>query len=156
MLLDFHLAAGTGQDRPAGGTLPYMAPEQINAFRGGQADGTAGRVVDGRADLYGLGVILYQFYTGRLPFPTERDTTSEGLAAALEDRVKPLPDLRELNPAAPPLAAEIVARLLEPNPDRRFPGAPALIGTLRRHLRRTPLPLPAGPWWWERWLATLQ
>jgi serine/threonine protein kinase len=144
MLLDFHLAAAAGRGEPAGGTLPYMAPEQIDAFRG------TGRVVDGRADLFGLGVILFQFFTGKLPFPTDRDTTPEGLAAALEDRLKPLSDVRELNPAAPPAGAAVVARLLAPDPERRYRSARALIGDLRQHLRRTPLPLPG---WWVRWFG---
>jgi serine/threonine protein kinase len=121
-----------------------MAPEQIDAFRG------TGRVVDGRADLFGLGVILFQFFTGKLPFPTDRDTTPEGLAAALEDRLKPLSDVRELNPAAPPAGAAVVARLLAPDPERRYRSARALIGDLRQHLRRTPLPLPG---WWVRWFG---
>jgi eukaryotic-like serine/threonine-protein kinase len=142
MLLDFHLAAAVGRNEPAGGTLPYMAPEQIDAFRG------TGRVVDGRADLFALGVILYQFFTGRLPFPAERDTTTAGLALALEDRGRPLPDLRTLNPAVPPVAEGVVTGLLEPDPERRFPSAQALIGELRRHLRHTPLPLPPRSWWW--------
>jgi hypothetical protein len=141
MLLDFHLAAA-GQNEPAGGTLPYMSPEQIDAFRG------TGRVVDGRADLFALGVILFQFFAGRLPFPAERDTTTAGLALALEDRSRPLPDLRILNPAVPPAAVEFVTRLLEPDPERRYSSARAFIGDARRHLRTTPLPLPARRWWW--------
>src|SRR5262249_23045987 len=46
MLLDFHLAGEAARGEPAGGTLPYMAPEQIDAFRG------VPRVVDARADLF--------------------------------------------------------------------------------------------------------
>jgi serine/threonine protein kinase len=142
MLLDFHVA-DAGRCEPAGGTLPYMAPEQIDAFRGIR------RVVDGRADLFGLGVILYQFFAGRLPFPGDRDASTEGLAAALADRAAPPPDVRALNPAVPPAAAAVVARLLEPDPERRYPSARALISDLRPHLRRTPLPLPTGLRWWD-------
>ncbi len=143
MLLDFHLAAEALRGEPAGGTLPYMAPEQIEAFRGDR------RVVDGRADLFALGVMLFQFFTHRLPF-TAGDISPEGLAAALAERRRTPPDVRELNPAAPPAAAGVIRRLLEPDPARRYPTARALIGELRRHLRRTPLPLPRGPWVWER------
>src|SRR5437763_3618638 len=58
MLLDFNLAQDTKQASGAsaasvGGTLPYMAPEHLEAFRG------ADRAVDARSDVYGLGVILY-------------------------------------------------------------------------------------------------
>ena len=91
MLLDFH-PADPGRTEPAGGTLPYMAPEQIEAF-GGQS-----RTVDGRADLFALGVMLYQFFTGRLPFSASADSSAGGLAAALAERQQPPPDPILMNP----------------------------------------------------------
>jgi hypothetical protein len=59
MLTDFGLATKTGAARPLGtfsGSLPYVAPECL-----------LGLPLDGRADLYGLGVLLYRLVTGRLP-----------------------------------------------------------------------------------------
>jgi serine/threonine protein kinase len=146
MLLDFH--PGGNHGGPAGGTLPYMAPEQLEVFRG------ASRIVDARADLYALGVLLYQFFTGRLPF-VAGDTSAEGLAIAVAERVKP-PDPRETNPAVPPLAAAVVCRLLAPDSRNRFVSSGDLIAELRRLLRDSPLRLPPGPGWLARVFGRLK
>src|SRR5262249_11483134 len=68
LLLDFNLAEdtklrGSAERASIGGTLPYMAPEHMGAFR------NAGGSIDARCDLYGLGVILFELLTGRHPFP---------------------------------------------------------------------------------------
>ena len=66
MLLDFNLSEDlkvrSGAAAAIGGTLPYMSPEHLDAFRGGA------RPVDARSDLYSLGVILYELLAGRRPF----------------------------------------------------------------------------------------
>jgi eukaryotic-like serine/threonine-protein kinase len=145
MLLDFHPRF---QDSlggpPAGGTLPYMAPEQIDAFRGRP------REVDARADLFALGVMLYQFFTGKLPFEASADTSADGLDAILAERLANVPDPAAANRAVPPQAAAIVRRLLAPDPADRFPTALELITEVRRALRDFPLPLPPGPGWVAR------
>ncbi|RPI89476.1 MAG: serine/threonine protein kinase, partial [Planctomycetaceae bacterium] len=99
MLLDFHLAAsvpdGTAIEQVAGGTLPYMSPEQLEAFRGRAQ-------VDARSDVYSLGVVLFELLTGKLPFPArkaeqhteagsecERQRTDELLGRMIADRVQP-------------------------------------------------------------------
>lgn len=146
MLLDFH-PADPGRTEPAGGTLPYMAPEQIEAFRG------QSRTVDGRADLFALGVMLYQFFTGRLPFSATADSSAAGLAAALAERQQPPPDPILINPAVPPSAARLVRNLLAPDPCERIAGPRALIAEVRRLMHDFPLPLPAGPGWLARLLA---
>jgi serine/threonine protein kinase len=143
MLLDFH-PADPGMSEPAGGTVPYMAPEQIDAFRGRPS------AVDARSDLFSLGVLLYQFFTGRLPFAASTDTSAAGLAVALAERLAPPPDPTAVNPAVPPLAAAIVRRLLAPEPAGRFASARGLVVELRRILRDVPLPLPPGPGWFAR------
>src|SRR5207247_10908638 len=66
MLLDFNLAEdvklrGSAAAALIGGTLPYMAPEHLEAFRGGK------RAVDGRSDVYALGIILYELLAGHFP-----------------------------------------------------------------------------------------
>src|SRR5262245_33929651 len=68
MLLDFSLAQEASQASVAilGGTLPYMAPEQLETFAGDD------RAIDVRSDLYALGVVLYELLTARFPFPSGR------------------------------------------------------------------------------------
>jgi serine/threonine protein kinase len=163
VLLDFSLAAAGGSPQP-GGTLPYMAPEALAAFLGRPQS------VDARSDLYSLGVILFQLLTARLPFAPPRDTTPVGLAAALQERYGPPPEVRPHNPAVTPAAEAVVRRLLEPDPARRYPGARQLQKELARCLRRPPqLPLarrvrgrfavwlrrPLGPVWQVGMLTTL-
>src|SRR5262249_31144203 len=68
MLLDFNLAEdtklrGSAAGALVGGTLPYMAPEQFETLRTGKG------AADVRADLFSLGVILYELLSGRPPFP---------------------------------------------------------------------------------------
>lgn len=66
LLLDFNLSADGRNATPRlGGTLPYMAPEQIEALTSGATDSGT---LDGRADVFSLGVILYELLTGVLPF----------------------------------------------------------------------------------------
>jgi serine/threonine protein kinase len=144
MLLDFHPAA---DDRgPAGGTLPYMAPEHIDAFRGGA------RRVDGRADLFALGVIVYQFFTGRLPFPAMPDDSTNGLEAILAEREQLPPDLVAGNGVIPPVVGAFVRRLLAPKPSARFATAAEAVSEVRRVVRDTPLPVRPVPGWLRRFL----
>jgi serine/threonine-protein kinase len=120
VLTDFGIAkmlAGAGGATKTGmvGTLDYMAPEQIRA---------AGEV-DHRADIYALGIMLYEMLTGHLPFAA--DNPGAVLVAHLQ---KPAPDPRELVPALPEQAARAVLRALAKDPTERFPRAGALAQAL--------------------------
>src|SRR5207249_3913891 len=99
MLLDFNLAADGGPQSKVGaaaarvgGTLPYMAPEQLRAFRGGPAS-----VVDGRSDLYALGLILFELLTGRPAFPVRVGKGHEVIDKMLADRAGHPPALTRFN-----------------------------------------------------------
>jgi len=92
------------------GTPGYMAPEQID-----------GREVDGRADLYALGVILYEMLTGRPPFDGER-----ALDIALQQRLeKPKPP-KSLNLHIPESLNRAVLKCLEKKKEERYHDAEAL------------------------------
>jgi hypothetical protein len=121
-LLDFGLVKLTepsepadSEDETADGTAPgrihgtygYMSPEQA-----------VGEAVDGRTDLFSLGVVLYEMFTGARAFL--RDSAAATLRAVLTDEpVDPL----KLNPQLPLAAAEIVRRCLEKNREERFQSA---------------------------------
>ena len=93
------------------GTPYYMAPEQ--------ADGI--REVDGRADIYSMGVILFEACTGRLPFIAR---TPIGLIT--KHASEPPPEPASLNAAIPVLLQNIILKCLEKEPGNRFPEAGAL------------------------------
>ncbi len=115
-LVDFDLGSTFGAELPAfahhgeiAGTLAYMAPEQT---------GRTGQSADHRADLYGLGAVLYELTTGRPPFA---EVEALGLLhAALATRPVPPADR---NPAVPALLSRIIMRLLEKDPARRYQSA---------------------------------
>ena len=72
MLLDFHLARpaveqGTAYPERIGGTHGYMAPEHAEAFRALRERGVVARRVDGRADIYSLGVVMFEALGGSTP-----------------------------------------------------------------------------------------
>ena len=145
MLLDFNVAEDAKQGGAAealvGGTLPYMAPEQLAVFRA-----RAGRI-DDRADVYSLGIVLFELLTGRFPFspvrlPPGSDNDSaldEVLAQALAERQGGPPCPRRWNPEVSPALASIVRHCLEPGPERRYPSAAALREDVERHLAHLPL-----------------
>jgi predicted ATPase len=86
------------------GTVPYMAPEQVR-----------GEAVDGRTDLFALGVLLYELATGRRPF--EGSTPGVIFSAILRDAPASLSSVRR---DAPSDLDRIVARCLEKQPQARF------------------------------------
>lgn len=101
------------------GTVAYIAPEQIShEVNGGR--------VDGRADLYALGAVLYHMLTGRRPFQA---TTVPGL---LEKHLSTPPKPpRELVPTVPAHLNDICLRLLEKDPNQRYGSARHLLDVLR-------------------------
>ncbi len=102
------------------GTVKYVAPEQVQ-----------GHLVDGRTDLYSLGIVLYESLTGHVPFdgPDERATAVARLHQA------PLP-VRSIRPDVPKALDDLVASLLRVRPKDRPSSAGALRDALSR-LRMT-------------------
>lgn len=89
------------------GTATYMAPEQA-----------LGQAVDGRADLYALGVLLYELTTGRLPF-----TGNDPLTIVSQHVHAPVVPPRVLRPDLPRALEAVIVRLLAKDPAHRFSSA---------------------------------
>ncbi|MFG1691065.1 serine/threonine-protein kinase [Gemmatimonadota bacterium] len=105
------------------GTPGYAAPEQLRA-----------EDVDGRTDLFALGVILYALLTGRDPWlgrPANEPTHQiyDLMVATERSEVKPM---AETGVDVPPAMANLVMRLLRRDPDERFPSARELAEALKR------------------------
>lgn len=139
MLLDFNLAhdrTATGRQR-IGGTWPYMAPEVIREFAK-----LSNETPDERTDLYALGIMFFEMLTCRLPFSPIR-RVPEDLPAALEEREKGLPPIRDYNPDVPPSVESIVRKLASANPADRYATADELRDDLQRQLEHRPLKFAA-------------
>ena len=135
MLLDFNLsfdAAGPNREL-VGGTMPYMAIEQLRDMR----DRGKG-VIDTRTDLYSLGVMAFEMLTGTVPFPTTSKEMREIDKLVEAKRAGP-PALRALNPAVTPAVEAIVRKLLAPDPDDRYQSADDLRTDVERQLNDLPL-----------------
>jgi serine/threonine-protein kinase len=100
------------------GTPQYMAPEQA-----------AGTEVDARADLYSLGVILYEMLTGEVPFT---DPSTPALLVKLMTEAPEPPSRRRPGAAVSPALEAIALRCLEKDPARRFDSAGAFADALSR------------------------
>jgi len=106
------------------GTPEYMTPEQIR-----------GEGVDGRSDVYQLGVVIYEMLTGRQPF------TGENTAALLYKHAhEPAPPLQNLNASLPPACEDVIQQALAKNPADRFATASSLADALAEALS-TPQPV---------------
>ena len=93
------------------GTPSFMSPEQA----------AGEKEIDGRSDLYSLGIVTYQMLSGELPFSAP---TVAGIL--MKQITEPAPDLRERRPDVPEDLALAVARCLEKDPENRWPTADAL------------------------------
>ncbi|MEW6664690.1 MAG: serine/threonine-protein kinase [Thermodesulfobacteriota bacterium] len=98
------------------GTPSYMSPEQV-----------AGKRVDGRSDIFSLGVVLFELLTGRKPFQGE-DMTSLMYQIAKEKHLS----LTAVNPKVPAVVEKIIDRALEKDPEKRYQKA----GQMGEHLRK--------------------
>src|SRR5687767_13268736 len=100
------------------GTAQYLSPEQAQ-----------GHPVDARADLYSIGIVLYELLTGALPFDAESAVTI-ALKQVTEDPTPPM----QLNPAVSPALDSVVMRALRKDPAERFQSADDFIAALESAL----------------------
>ncbi|MCL6478765.1 MAG: AAA family ATPase [Peptococcaceae bacterium] len=126
-IIDFGIAAVLAGENPAvrnpnllEGTLAYMSPEQT---------GRMDRAVDHRADLYSLGVTLYEMAAGRLPF-----TAGDALEMVHAHMARaPVPP-HEINPDVPEMISNIILKLMAKTPEERYQSAAGLQADLRKCL----------------------
>ena len=124
---DLLTAAGLTQTGQLLGTPNYMSPEQVTA------DPAA---IDHRADVYALGVILFELVAHRLPYQLENRPLAEAARLILEQDP---PRLGSIDPELRGDVETIVAKALEKDPARRYPSAADLAADLRRWLAHEPI-----------------
>jgi hypothetical protein len=115
------------------GTIPYMAPEQIE-----------GRPVDARTDLFALGIILYECASGRHPFSA---STALGTSARILETEPTW--IAELRPDLPGALVSAIVRCLAKSPDERFQSATALLTALDGHSTPAVAAAMSGVGWWR-------
>jgi serine/threonine-protein kinase len=98
------------------GTPDYMPPEQAQ-----------GKIADFRSDIYALGVVLFEIFTGKLPF--DGASAMEVVVAHIQE-APPRP--RALNPSLPPELEALILRCLEKSPDRRYARVEDLLSDLNQ------------------------
>ncbi|QKT04302.1 CHASE2 domain-containing protein [Ectothiorhodospiraceae bacterium 2226] len=117
---DFGVASLTGSGNTRTGTIlgspSYMSPEQLTGAR-----------VDGRSDLFSLGVTFYQLLTGELPFAG--DSLPNIMYRITHDKH---PDVRERRPELPSCVTKLLNKMLHKDPERRYPDGHYLAQMLRK------------------------
>jgi YVTN family beta-propeller protein len=133
-LADFGLTHSPAAEGPTDGqfmgTVDYVAPEQIR-----------GDIVDGRADQYALGCLLFESLTGSLPF---RDRSE--VAAIFAHLEEPPPVASERREALPPAVDAVLARAMAKEPEQRFDSCRELVAATRDALGLGALPRRRARW----------
>lgn len=112
-------ASGLTADGMVMGSVHYMSPEQV-----------AGGELDGRSDLYALGVVAFRLLSGRLPFDAPQAS-----AVLLMQATKAAPSLREVAPSVPAPLAAVIDRCLRKDPAERYPHGEALAEALTQAMQ---------------------
>lgn len=114
-----HVASATTQLTVEGsflGTPQYMSPEQCE-----------GKKIDGRSDIYSLGVTFYELLSGRIPF--EADTPGSMLIKIVKGDLTPL---RQAAPNVAPAVRSVVERMMQRNPNKRYQNTDEVIQAFKR------------------------
>ena len=122
-ILDFGLSAGDPTRGHFVGTLPYVAPEQLDPSR----------PIDARTDVYALGVMLYELLCGRPPYTGD----DRMVVGAIRAGVPRLPV--EISPSVPEPLQAIALTAMERDPQRRYQSAQDMAADLRRFLSGLPV-----------------
>ena len=135
MLLDFNLAAEVGAsatEAGIGGTVRYMAPEQIAGLQNNIATFSA------QSDIYSLGLILFELLAGRMPSDDSRGSLNEVLQRMYAERSRPF-DTKRLPARVTPAIKAILTKCLAPALSDRYNSATELREDLLRQLGDRPL-----------------
>src|SRR5690349_18338992 len=100
------------------GTLEYMSPEQL-----------MGKQLDGRSDVYALGVVAYEMITGRLPFPDAKGPA--GLITAQLKQTPQPPSQANTKVNIPQAADRVILKALEKDKNNRYPDVTAMAAGLQ-------------------------
>jgi protein kinase-like protein len=111
------------------GTPAYMAPEQVS-----------GSAVDYRTDIYSLGLMLYEMFTGKPAFSAEN-----AIAVALKQMNQEPPRPTEIEPSVPLAVERVILKCLEKSPEKRFQNVAALDSALQAHAQAGTNPSPTIP-----------
>ena len=121
-ITDFGIARITDSSKTKTGSFmgspSYMAPEQMTGTR-----------VDGRADIYSLGVSFYQLLTGKLPF--RADSLANLAYKITNEKYRPVREVRTDLPAS---ATRIINKALQKKPEKRFATAAEMVAALKREM----------------------
>jgi serine/threonine protein kinase len=107
-----------------------MAPEQ-----------GMGREIDGRADVYALGVVLYELVTGRKPF-----TADIPMAVIFKHLTDPLPRPRDFVPGLPTAVEQIIFKAMAKKPEDRYPTMREFAAQLEKLVQSSPEKKDSIPW----------
>ena len=100
------------------GTPAYMPPEQA-----------MGQTVDGRSDIYSLGVMFYQLITGTPPY-----TADSPVALLYQHQHAPIPDIAQVAPETPPVIADMIRRMMAKAPAERYQSCAEVVQELNAYL----------------------
>jgi len=112
------------------GTPEYMAPEQ----------GVGAHAIDSRADIYSLGIVLYEMVTGRKPY-----TADTPMAVVIKQMTDPLPRPKDFVPELPENVEQILLKALAKQPEDRYQSMDEFIKALEGIARESPTMLEAQP-----------
>lgn len=130
-LADFGIAAveasedeGLTKEGVTLGTASYMPPEQFKNSKN----------VDKRADIYAMGVMLYEMVSGKRPFPG--NFSPETLLSIQKGKYT---GIKKINPETPPVIAKLIRKMIRPNPKRRYRDMNPVIRIIENYLKRLPV-----------------
>ena len=112
------------------GTPAYMSPEQVQ----GDKD------LDGRSDIYSLGIILFQMLTGKLPY--QSDTPAKTMMSHILDAI---PSVLEANPNLPPGFEDVITQALAKKPEDRYSTASEMATAIEAATKGEPVPVRQVP-----------